>query len=172
MTHAYYRRHIVICFPRKFEGNDADPNLSKKMAKEEELSGIFNVLMTALRRVLHNKQIFVNEKTIQERREKYEMAANPIGSFIKEIVAEGSTESDQTTKDHYYKTLANYCKQHKLVVPSKESVGKILKKIYAYQEGREASGERRTVWKGVKLIEPYREKNNTIMQQPPKQFSN
>jgi phage/plasmid-associated DNA primase len=95
---------MTICFPRKFEGNNADPNLSKKMAKEEELSGIFNVLMIALRRILHSKRIFVNEKTIQERREKYETAANPIGSFIKEAVAEDSVISDQTTKEHFYQT--------------------------------------------------------------------
>jgi putative DNA primase/helicase len=169
---AYYRRHIVICFPQKFEGNNADPDLSKKMAKEEEQSGIFNVLMIALRRILHNKRIFVNEKTIQERREKYETAANPIGSFIKDAVAEDSVISDQTTKEHFYRTLENYCRERNLAVQSKEIVGKILKKIYGYQEGREASGERRTVWKGVKLIEPYREKDNTILQQPPKQFSN
>jgi hypothetical protein len=93
---------------------------------------VFNVLMTALRRVLHNKQIFVNEKTIQERRED-------------------SVISDQTTKEHFYRTLENYCKERNLAVPSKEIVGKILKKIYGYQEGREASGERRTVWKGVRL---------------------
>jgi hypothetical protein len=29
---------------------------------------------------------------------------------------------------------------------------KILKKKYGYREGREASGERRTVWKGVRLV--------------------
>jgi len=82
-------------------------------------------------------------------------------------VAEDSVISDQTTKEHFYRTLGNYCKERNLAVPSKEIVGKILKKIYGYQEGREASGDRRTVWKGVKLIESYRE-----LQQPPKQFSN
>jgi hypothetical protein len=46
---------------------------------------------------------------------------------------------------------------YNLVVPSKENVGKILEKIHEYEEGREASGDRRTVWKGVKLVEKYRE---------------
>jgi hypothetical protein len=49
---------------------------------------------------------------------------------------------------------------YNLVVPSKENVGKILEKIHGYEEGREASGDRRTVWKGVKLVEKYREKDS------------
>jgi HSP90 family molecular chaperone len=72
--------------------------------------------MIALRRILHNKRIFVNEKTIEERREKYETAANPIGSFIKEVVAEDSVISDQTTKEHFYRTLENYCKEKNLPI--------------------------------------------------------
>jgi P4 family phage/plasmid primase-like protien len=58
---AYYRRMSVISFPHKFEGQIADPDLSKKLTTEEELSGIFNVLMIALRRILHNRGIYLNE---------------------------------------------------------------------------------------------------------------
>jgi putative DNA primase/helicase len=165
---SYYRRIPIISFPHTFEGNNADPYLSKKMTREEELSGIFNALMIALRRILHNKQIFVNEKTIQERREKYEMATDPIGSFIKNALAEDSIATDQTTKEHYYQSLTKYCQERNLAVPSKENVGKIVKKKYQYQEGREASGERRTVWKGVRLVEKYREKDRPAMPQSPK----
>jgi putative DNA primase/helicase len=67
---AYYRRYIIISFPNKFEGDKADLDLLQKLTTEEKLSGIFNILMTTLRRVLKNKRIFLNEKTIQERREK------------------------------------------------------------------------------------------------------
>jgi phage/plasmid-associated DNA primase len=60
---AYFRREIIISFPNRFEdGKGADPNLLRKLTTEEELSGIFNVLMPTLRRVL-NKSIFVREKT-------------------------------------------------------------------------------------------------------------
>jgi hypothetical protein len=36
----------------------------------------------------------VNEKTIRKRQEKYELALNPVGSFIEQAVAEDSTESE------------------------------------------------------------------------------
>jgi putative DNA primase/helicase len=149
---AYYRRNIVISFPNRFEGMNDDPDLLAKLTTEEELSGIFNVLMIALQRLLKNNSIFVNEKTIQSRREKYEMAANPIGSFIEHAVAKDSEESDKTPKDLLYNVYKRYCKENKLAVETKENFGKILKNRYHYKEGRESSGERRTIWKEVRLV--------------------
>ena len=112
--------------------------------------------MIALRRILkNNRGIFVNEKTIRERREKYELALNPIGSFLEQAVAEDSTESDKVIKDDLYRAYARFCKEKRLAVESKENFGKILKKQFGFQDGREASGARRTIWKGVKLTGMY-----------------
>jgi putative DNA primase/helicase len=151
---AYYRRNIIISFPNKFEGDKADPDLLQKLTTEEELSGIFNVLMVALGKVLKNKRIFVNEKTIQERREKYELAAKPIECFKQDAIAEDSTEFDQTTKEDLYRAYQIFAKRNKLAVKSKENFGKMLKGYF--QEGREPSGRRKTIWKGVRLTDKYR----------------
>ena len=152
---AYFRRNNIISFPNNFEGKD-DPDLLKKLTTDQELSGIFNALMIALRRILKiNRGIFMNEKTIHERREKYELAINPIGSFLEHAVAEDSTESDRVTKDGLYRAYTRFCKEKRLAVESKENFGKILKKRLNYQDGREASGARRTIWKGVKLTGMY-----------------
>jgi hypothetical protein len=58
--------------------------------------------MVALRNVLKNKQIFVNEKTIHERRIKYELASKPIECFKQDGIAEDSTEYDRTLKETLY----------------------------------------------------------------------
>jgi putative DNA primase/helicase len=149
---AYYRRIPVISFPHKFEGHNADPDLSRKLTTKEELSGIFNVLMIALRRILHNKGIYLNEKTIQERREKYEMASNPIGSFIEHMIAKDCTEDDKTPKEEFYRAYVLYCKENNLPIQSKENFGKILKRNFYFQEGREPCGLRRPTWKKVRLV--------------------
>jgi putative DNA primase/helicase len=153
---AYFRRNNIISFPNNFEGK-ADPDLLSKLTADEEISGIFNVLVIALKRILKNKGIFVNEKSIHERREKYELVLNPIGSFIEQVVAKDSTELDRVTKDEFYKTYARFCKEKKLAVESKENFGKILKRQYNYQEGRGEvfDGVRKTIWKGVKLTGIY-----------------
>jgi putative DNA primase/helicase len=111
--------------------------------------------MATLRRILKNRGIFIAEKTIGERREKYELVLNPISSFIELAVAEDSTESDRVIKDDLYRAYARFCKEKRLAIESKENFGKILKKQFRYQDGREASGMRRTMWKGIKLTGVY-----------------
>ena len=153
---AYYKRNIILSFPNQFEeGKNADPDLIAKLTTEEELSGIFNILMVALRNVLKNKRIFVNEKTIQERRIKYELASKPIECFKQDAIAEESTEYDRTLKETLYHAYEIFARENKLVIISKESLGKILKNKFGFQEGRESSGRRRTFWKGIKLAEKY-----------------
>ena len=154
---AYYRRNVILSFPTQFEeGKNADPELLAKLTTEEELSGIFNILMVALRNVLKHKRIFVNEKTIQERRIKYELASNPIECFKQDAIAEESTEYDRTLKETLYHAYEIFARENKLAIISKESLGKILKSKHGFQEGRESAGKRRTFWKGIKLAERYR----------------
>lgn len=150
---AFFRRKIILSFPNRFEGSKDDPELLKRLTTSEELSGIFNVLTIALRRLLNRNQIFVNEKTIEERRERYMLAVSPIEAFLKDAVAEDSIATDSTSKEAFYQAYKRFCNTYGLAIQSKESLGKILKS--KFEEGRESSGERRTVWKGIKLALKY-----------------
>ena len=78
---AYNRRVVILSSPYQFEGENEDKQLISKLTTEEEKSAIFNTLMDALRRIIETKEIRVNEKTIEERRAKYERAVNPWKSF-------------------------------------------------------------------------------------------
>jgi hypothetical protein len=60
-----------------------------------------------LRRVLNNG-IFVREKSIEQRREKHEVAVNPIGYFLKEAIAEDSVETDNIYKRHYIRPTSAF----------------------------------------------------------------
>ena len=150
---AFFRRKVILSFPNKFEGNKDDPDLIKKLTTEEELSGIFNVLMVALKRLLNQNRIYINEKTIEQRRERYSIVADPVKAFLEEAVAEDSLESDTVVKERLYQAYRQFCKNHNLAILSKENLGKIVKKRFG--EGRESSGKRETVWKGIKLNETY-----------------
>jgi|RhiMetdeSRZDD1v2_1073273.scaffolds.fasta_scaffold76755_4 putative DNA primase/helicase len=152
---AYFRREIIISFPIRFEGKNQDPNLLKKLTTEEELSGIFNVLVKALRTVLRNEEIFVNEKTIEQRRERHQLAVNPLQYFLEDVIDKESSELDKTPKDTLYEAYTGFCNRHKLAVESKENLSRILKNRYRYQEDREGSGKRRRLWKGIKLTTKY-----------------
>jgi phage/plasmid-associated DNA primase len=181
-TNAYFRRNVIIACPHTFEERDytpsysdcekckldaldrqkedmeqgifkLDPDLIKKLTTPEELSGIFNLLMFALRRILKEGRIFLTEKTIQDRREKYEMAVNPIKAFLDTAVEEESLASDMITKAALHEAFKYFCNKHKLAVMSMIQFGKTIKE--KFQEDRETTGKRRTVWTGIKLKDEY-----------------
>ena len=49
---AHYRREIIITFPIQFQGKKDDPNLLNKLTTEEEMSGIFNLIVNSMRPLL------------------------------------------------------------------------------------------------------------------------
>ena len=84
---ARFRREIYLSFPYQYEeGRNADPRLLEKLTTDEELSGIFNIFMIALRTIQRNDRIYLNQKTIQARREKHELLKDPINAFLKIVV--------------------------------------------------------------------------------------
>jgi P4 family phage/plasmid primase-like protien len=152
-TAANYRREIIISFPNTFEGKKDNPHLLEELSSEEEKSGIFNVLMGALRNILKNNGIYLNEKTIEERASKHERACNPVKAFVSEAIEpDDIAESDYITKSDLYRSYRKYCKKHALAPKSIEALGRELKKSLLWQEGRETTGEkRRTCWLGKRL---------------------
>jgi phage/plasmid-associated DNA primase len=81
---AFFRRKVILGFPNRFEGSRDDP----KLTTEEELSGVFDALMIVLMR------IFIKEKTIEQRRDRYAIAANPVEMFLEDTVVKDSVTSD------------------------------------------------------------------------------
>lgn len=188
-TDAYYRRNVVISFPKKFEPRDydvfckkcrfneiednrilygykskkemadreqgiykEDNELPEKLTTEEELSGILNIMMRTLRIVLKNKRIITNEKTIQERKNKYEMAANPVGVFLRVAVSKESTPDDYTIKDDSYKAYRRYCNYFNLPIMAKDKFCKIVKRDF--EDGRiREDKDRIYIWKGMRLVD-------------------
>jgi hypothetical protein len=68
----------------------ADPTLKNVLTTPEELSGIFNALMIPLRnKIMKNKPVYMDAKTIQERRFRHELISDPIRAFIDEATEPG-----------------------------------------------------------------------------------
>jgi P4 family phage/plasmid primase-like protien len=162
-TDAWFRRNIIVTFPTKFDIQEdvekgvlkLDPYLIDKLTTQEELSGIFNVLMNALRNILKNKEIFTNDKTIEERRIKYQSAVDPVQGFLDVAIDKESTETCCTTKAAAYMTFVEYCKVHRLPVLTKDAFGKSMTKHKVDEGFVTISGKRSRVWKGIRLTAEY-----------------
>jgi phage/plasmid-associated DNA primase len=53
-TDAFFARLIIINFPNQYLGDKADPYLIEKLTTEQELSGLLEVVLKRLPRVLKN----------------------------------------------------------------------------------------------------------------------
>jgi P4 family phage/plasmid primase-like protien len=157
MSDAYNRRVIIISFPNRFDGATEDKQLIAKLTTEQEVSGIFNLLMVYLRHIQKNKELYVNEKTTEEKRAKYERAVNPIKAFLEEALAEEElTEIDEEKKEDVYKAYEIYCEKYSLPVEKFEMLGRILKGKFGYKDTRhEVNGKKIAYWKGMRLSGEY-----------------
>jgi len=89
-SEAFFRRWIIIVFPNVFTGEDADPQILDKLTTEEELSGLLNLALTGLKRLLKNG-VFSHSKTTEEIKEDYIRKSSPIAAFAMDCL---ETDSD------------------------------------------------------------------------------
>ena len=107
--------------------------------------------MDVLRVIIKKKRLYLNEKTIEERRLKHDRAVNSVKAFVDEAISEDSAELDYVIKAELYSAFRKYIKVHSLASKSHEAFGKVLKSM-GWQQYRKTIGEERyNCWIGKKL---------------------
>ena len=79
---AYFRRFLIVPFVVTIPQEERDPELPKKIIANE-LSGVFNWVLSGLNRVLEKKG-FTNSKTSQSFLEKYKNESDTVFMFLEE----------------------------------------------------------------------------------------
>ena len=111
--------------------------------------------MYYLRLIIKNNGIYLDEKSIAERRLKHERATNPVKAFLDEVMAEDSLEDDYVPKAVLYSAYIRFCKKYKLPIKSPVGFGKEIAKLRTLISDKETKGDRRTIWKGIRLTPEY-----------------
>jgi putative DNA primase/helicase len=125
---AFFRRWIIVVFPNKFTGENADPNILKKLTTPEELSGFLNLALAALKRLLVTGQ-FSYSKTIDEIREDYTHKSSPVAAFVMDCL---EVDADAfIVKNDVYSVFTEYCREKHLPVLSQSA---FFKKLPAYAQ--------------------------------------
>ncbi|GAI98559.1 unnamed protein product, partial [marine sediment metagenome] len=119
-----WRRWIFINFPNKFEGRKADKRLLRKLTKKSELSGLLNIALQGLERLL-NKQEYSYELSPEEIAEWHLRLSDPLYAFA-EDVCEADSEA-WISKDELYGAFINYCDEKNIPRIGKESFGRALR---------------------------------------------
>ena len=104
LTDGYFRRLIIVDFPNKFgtNGLKKDPHILDKLSTEEELSGLLNMAVEGLRRLVKNGEFTENQNTI-DAIEQYKKDIDPLMTFIDEccFVGEEASADKQALYDEY-----------------------------------------------------------------------
>ncbi len=150
---ARYRREIILHFYRQFEGDKADLNLLNNIIEnEEEMSGIFNLVVNSLKTIAKNNEIYVNGATIKERRAKAKLTQNPIKSFLEGALAKEPNKDDYETGKDLYDAFYNFCKYHKLHILGSDEFSEILRRDHGLKKDRKTvQGKKTTIWE-CKLV--------------------
>ena len=148
---AFFRRWILIDFPNKFEGDRADPKILEKLTTREELSGLLNLAIRGLKRLLERGE-FPHSKTTEKIREDYIRKSDPIGAFVMDCLEIDATSFE--VKDMVYRAFVDYCAEHRLPAVDKGVFGKKLPSHIQVSDDRPlVEGRRRHAWKGIRFKE-------------------
>lgn len=153
-TLAIWRRILPIDLPNKFEGEKDIKNIIETIVTPQELSGLLNLALERLQRLL-NKGDFSYQGSYIDRSRHYTIASDPVRIFVEECCNVGS--DFRILKDELYQEYIIFCKKNKIQVSGEAQFGKELRNAPGlsindkqYQE----EGVRVRWWLGITLKAP------------------
>jgi P4 family phage/plasmid primase-like protien len=120
-TEAFFRRWNIINCPNKFEGANCDKNILTKLTTPEELSGLLNQSLNALKDLLDHGDFCQNETTSQIRT-NYMRGSNSCRAFIEEALQPADQVKDQMTNETLYEYYQTFCRNNKLEPKTKRQL--------------------------------------------------
>jgi putative DNA primase/helicase len=109
-TYAYFKRWIILLFNKIFQGEDKDTNLIEKLTTKEELSGLLNLAIIALKQLIKDNG-FIYVDNVHSIQREYNQNATTIEDFLN-----SKCRIDLTDRDNYticrdvYHSYVLYCK--------------------------------------------------------------
>jgi len=152
-TLAFWRRWIMINLPNKFEDDKADTEILDKLINKSELSGLLNIALQGLKRLL-SRHRYSYESSPNEIAERYRKSADVTFAFVEDICERDP--DGWISKDDLYETFTNYCRNHNLSPLGKEAFGRALKNasnVHVKSRQRRIEGTVTWGWEGIQLIE-------------------
>lgn len=152
-TLAFWRRWIMINLPNKFEGNKADRKILDKLITKGEISGLLNVALDGLKRLL-NQHHYSYEPSPDEVAEKYRKSSDAIFAFVDD---ECESASDAwISKVILHDAFLDYCDKNNLSRLGKEAFGRMLKdtpNAHVESRKRRIDGVITWGWEGIRLAQ-------------------
>ncbi len=144
-TYAFWRRWIVVEFPKKFPPNH---NLLDELTTEDELSGLLNKALQYLTRI--EETGITKTDTIEKAMKEWMVRANSVYAFAKEMLEIDPNAWE--SKDKLYTVYTQFCSENDYPSKAKNIFAQELQRFVPIRAERiRVDGKRLQVWKGVRL---------------------
>lgn len=124
VTHAFFRRLVMLRFNRNFTADEMDMNLTDKL--KGELSGIFTMAVNGLRSLRKRGQ-FVVPASSMEASDEYRKNSDVVKLFADDVLQ--ATEDRGMRPAAVYELYLKWCKSHGAKAENNINLGKQLKRL-------------------------------------------
>lgn len=146
---AYYRRWLIIRFQKVIQTKI--PNFIATLTTEEERSGLFNLAVSALNRLLEQGE-FSNTQDVETIKLEMMRSGSSIAKFASDMMEEQI--GNEMTKEELYDAYTAYCKEEDLPAETLKMFGtRIPYYVKFIADGRilNTSGKQTRGWRNVKV---------------------
>lgn len=147
-TDGFFRRYIILQWKRKFDGENKDSELGRKLRENEaEKSLVFHVLVKMARN-LRLRGDFKYTKPVNEIRTNWNNLADPIQMFVNERLEDVAGNS--VSKREMFQSYKKFCEDNELQPLRIGSFGKVFREMYDDSTQRDGQQVGK-VWNDVKI---------------------
>ena len=151
-TYAYFKRWIILLFDQVFRGKEKDTHLIEKLTTEEELSGLLNLALIALKQLIKDNG-FRHAEDIETTIKKYNKIASSVEAFLADKCRiDKSDRKNYTPSADLYSHYTAYCKENNTTPVSDNVFGSHLKARGIVKGRLMQNGERGYCYIGISLI--------------------
>ena len=163
-TDGFWTKWVLLEFPYKFvpesEYNKLskkekethkilDPDIIEKLCSKEELSGLLNLVLDGLNRLIENED-FSYSKGTKEVKDLWIRQSDSFTAFCIDNIEENNI--NLITKRELRKKYFEYCKSHKIKGCSDKAIKITLQNNYGVEEGRKnIIGDFEYIWEGIQF---------------------
>ena len=149
---AVFRRFIIINFPVQFDGANDNPNLKRELTTEAEKSGILNMLLASLRRVIGNGGKLTHHMTIDSMRDMWRTQSDHVKRFAADCLRKADGHNEDKTD--VYQAYTMYCRFAREQPMDNQPFSRRMSRL-GYRHGKaRVKGRAVNAWVNVKIQIP------------------
>jgi P4 family phage/plasmid primase-like protien len=157
-SYAYFRRWIIFFFESVFEGNDNDPNLIDRLTTQEEMSGLLNLALIALKQLIKDNGFnYIDDITTIAK--NYTLNSNNVERFVRERCEITSNEEHYIICRDLWDVYFGFCKQNGLHCKDDNVFGMELHGLGVTRRRLRISNEREYCYLGIRLSQETTQSN-------------